>query len=84
MEVITDSEYLKTGITTWIHGWKRNGWKTSATTPVVNQDLWMALEEATEGHDIQWTWPNGHANHADHNRCDRLATAAPRDPKYAL
>jgi ribonuclease HI len=79
VEVITDSEYLKNGITTWIHGWKRNGWKTAAKKPVVNQDLWMALEEATHGHDIQWTWTKGHANHRDNNRCDELATAAARD-----
>src|SRR6266403_1009636 len=54
VEVVTDSEYLKNGITQWIHGWKRNGWKTSAKKPVVNQDLWMELEEAAAGHEIQW------------------------------
>jgi ribonuclease HI len=81
VEVITDSEYLKNGITTWIHGWKRNGWKTAAKKPVVNQDLWMALEQATQGHDIQWTWTKGHAAHEDNNRCDELATAAAREQK---
>jgi ribonuclease HI len=81
VEVITDSEYLKNGITTWIHGWKRNGWKTAAKKPVVNQDLWMELEQATDGHDIQWTWTKGHANHEDNNRCDELATAAAREQK---
>ena len=79
VEVITDSEYLKNGITTWIHGWKRNGWKTAAKKPVVNQDLWMELEQAANGHDIQWTWTKGHANHEDNNRCDELATRAARD-----
>ena len=79
VEVVTDSEYLKNGITTWIHGWKRNGWKTAAKKPVVNQDLWMELEEATAGHDIQWTWTKGHANHEDNNRCDELATRAARE-----
>jgi len=59
VEVITDSEYLKNGITTWIHGWKRNGWKTAAKKPVVNQDLWMDLEQATDGHEIHWTWTRG-------------------------
>ena len=81
VEVITDSEYLKNGITTWIHGWKRNGWKTAAKKPVVNQDLWMDLEQATDGHDIHWTWTKGHANHEDNNRCDELATAAAREQK---
>jgi ribonuclease HI len=79
VEVVTDSEYLKNGITTWIHGWKRNGWKTAAKKPVVNQDLWMELEEATAGHEIQWTWTKGHANHEDNNRCDELATRAARE-----
>ena len=81
VEVVTDSEYLKNGITKWIHGWKRNGWKTAAKKPVVNQDLWMELEQATQGHDIQWTWTKGHANHEDNNRCDELATAAAREQK---
>jgi ribonuclease HI len=79
VEVVTDSEYLKNGITTWIHAWKRNGWKTAAKKPVVNQDLWMELEQAAAGHDIQWTWTKGHANHEDNNRCDELATRAARE-----
>ena len=78
VEVVTDSEYLKNGITTWIHSWKRNGWKTSARKPVVNQDLWMELDSLCEGHTIQWTWTKGHANHTDNNRCDELATRAAR------
>jgi ribonuclease HI len=81
VEVVTDSEYLKNGITTWIHGWKRNGWKTAAKKPVVNQDLWMQLEQATDGHEIHWTWTKGHANHEDNNRCDELATSAARNQK---
>lgn len=79
VEVVTDSEYVKNGITTWIHGWKRNGWKTAAKKPVVNQDLWQELERATEGHDIRWTWTKGHASHEDNNRCDELATRAARE-----
>ena len=79
LEVVTDSEYLKNGITTWIHSWKRNGWKTAAKKPVVNQDLWMALEQATDGHEIRWTWTKGHASHEDNNRCDELATSAARE-----
>jgi ribonuclease HI len=78
VEVVTDSEYLKKGITTWIHGWKRNGWKTSAKKPVVNQDLWEELERAADGHEIRWTWTKGHADHDDNNRVDELATSAAR------
>jgi ribonuclease HI len=79
VEVITDSEYVKNGITQWIHGWKRNGWKTSAKKPVVNQDLWMELDELASKHKIEWTWTKGHADHEDNNRCDELATQAARD-----
>lgn len=78
VEVVTDSEYLKNGITKWIHGWKKNGWKTASKKPVVNQDLWNLLDELVSGHEIKWTWTKGHADHADNNRCDELATAAAR------
>jgi ribonuclease HI len=81
VEVVTDSEYLKNGITTWIKGWKRNGWKTAAKKPVVNQDLWTTLDELVGKHTMQWTWTKGHANHADNNRCDELATQAARNQK---
>ncbi len=79
VEVTTDSEYLKNGITSWIHGWKRNGWKTSAKKPVVNQDLWMQLDELVAKHRVRWTWTKGHADHEDNNRCDELATRAARE-----
>src|SRR6266853_3731692 len=79
VEVITDSEYLKKGITTWIQAWKRNGWKTSAKKPVVNQDLWAELDDAVAGHDIRWTWTKRHAAHDDNNRVDELATLAARE-----
>jgi ribonuclease HI len=79
VEVITDSEYLKNGISKWIHGWKRNGWKTAAKKPVVNQDLWMELDRVADGHRIHWTWTKGHADHEDNNRCDELATRAARE-----
>jgi ribonuclease HI len=79
VEVITDSEYLKNGITNWIHGWKRKGWMTAAKKPVVNQDLWQALDRETARHKTTWTWTKGHANHADNNRCDELATNAARE-----
>ncbi|MBV9505943.1 MAG: ribonuclease HI [Acidobacteriia bacterium] len=79
IEVVTDSEYLKNGITSWIRGWKRNGWKTSAKKPVLNQDLWEALDEEVGRHKIVWSWTKGHASHADNNRCDELASRAARD-----
>ena len=79
VEVITDSEYLKNGITTWIHNWKRRGWMTAAKKPVLNQDLWQALDEQVNRHRVIWTWTKGHASHADNNRCDELATQAARD-----
>jgi ribonuclease HI len=78
VEVITDSEYLKNGITKWIHGWKRNGWKTSSGKPVVNQDLWHELDAHAARHRTTWTWTKGHADHGDNNRCDELATQAAR------
>ncbi len=79
VEVVTDAEYLKNGISTWIHGWKRNGWKTKDKKPVVNQDLWMALAEQVDRHDISWSWTKGHASHEDNNRCDELARLAARE-----
>jgi ribonuclease HI len=79
VEVVTDSEYLKNGITTWIHGWKRKGWMTAAKKPVVNQDLWKELDEQVARHKTTWSWTKGHASHADNNRCDELATAAARE-----
>jgi ribonuclease HI len=81
VEVITDSEYVKNGITTWIHGWKRNGWKTASKEPVVNQDLWNELDQLASQHKVQWTWTKGHADHDDNNRCDELATSAARSVK---
>ena len=79
VEVVTDSEYMKKGITEWIHGWKRKGWMTAAKKPVVNQDLWKELDEQVTRHKTQWSWTKGHASHADNNRCDELATQAARD-----
>jgi ribonuclease HI len=76
VEVITDSEYLKNGITQWIHGWKRNGWRTKSKKPVINQDLWSELDDLTSKHQTRWTWTRGHADHDDNNRCDELATQA--------
>ena len=79
VEVITDSEYLKNGITSWIHNWKRRNWKTSTGKPVVNRELWEALEEEVGRHKVRWSWTKGHASHADNNRADELATRAARE-----
>jgi ribonuclease HI len=76
VEIVTDSEYLRNGMTSWIKGWKRNGWKTSTKKPVTNKDLWMILDELVNAHTITWTWTKGHANHEDNNRCDELASRA--------
>ena len=63
VEIVTDSQYVKNGITEWIHGWKRNGWRTSAKKPVLNQDLWEELDSQVAHHTIRWTWTKGHADH---------------------
>ena len=69
----TDSKYLSDGITKWIHGWKRRGWKTAGKKPVKNQDLWQRLDAAIAGHDIEWRWVKGHAGHRENERADALA-----------
>ena len=79
VEVVTDSQYVKNGITSWIHGWKKKGWMTAGKKPVVNQDLWMALDAQANRHKLTWTWTKGHASHEDNNRCDELATRAARE-----
>ena len=76
VSVEIDSEYVKNGITSWIHNWKRRGWTTSAKKPVKNADLWKKLDEAVSRHDMKWKWVKGHAGHADNNRCDELAREA--------
>ena len=79
----SDSSYLKDGITKWIHGWKKNGWKTAAKKPVANQDLWQRLDEAIAPHQINWQWVKGHAGHPMNERCDDLARLAAEAIKYA-
>jgi ribonuclease HI len=79
VEVVTDSEYLKNGITTWIKAWKRNGWMTSAKKPVLNKDLWTDLDDLCEQHQMRWVWTKGHSDHQDNNRCDELAATAARE-----
>ncbi|MEL7152490.1 MAG: ribonuclease HI [Pseudomonadota bacterium] len=73
--IVTDSTYLRDGITKWIHGWRRNGWKTAAKKPVKNEDLWRALDEAQGRHNVHWDWVKGHAGHDGNERADKLATA---------
>jgi ribonuclease HI len=72
----TDSEYLRKGITEWIHSWKRRGWKTAGKKPVKNQELWQRLEAATHRHTIHWKWIRGHTGHAENECADRLANQA--------
>ncbi len=90
----TDSTYLRDGITRWIARWKRNGWKTASRTPVKNADLWRRLDEAADGHDVEWCWVKGHSGHRGNERADRLARegtaqgrgarAEPREPADAV
>ncbi len=79
VEVITDSEYVRKGITIWISNWKRNGWKSAAKKPVINRDLWEELDEQVNRHNIRWTWTKGHAAHEHNNRADELASRAARE-----
>lgn len=69
----TDSTYVKDGLTKWIHGWKKNGWKTAAKKPVKNKEYWQALDAACARHDITWRWVKGHAGDAGNERADELA-----------
>ncbi|MBI5281244.1 MAG: ribonuclease HI [Candidatus Solibacter usitatus] len=76
VEIVTDSQYVKNGVQSWMDGWKKNGWRTAAKKPVLNQDLWMALDEQAARHTTNWVWTKGHAGHQDNNRCDELARSA--------
>ena len=69
----TDSTYLRDGVTKWIHGWKRNGWKTAAKKPVKNEDLWRRLDDALADHEIDFRWVKGHSGHPENERADELA-----------
>jgi ribonuclease HI len=72
----TDSKYVMDGVTKWIHGWKKNGWKTADKKPVKNEDLWRALEAAADRHEVTWKWVKGHADNKMNNRADELARGA--------
>ena len=73
--VITDSVYVKNGVTQWIHNWKRNGWRTAARKPVKNVELWQRIDEAQARHEVTWEWVKGHAGHPENERADELARA---------
>ena len=75
-DIYTDSTYVMKGITEWVPGWKKRGWKTADKKPVKNVDLWMRLEEAVERHDVRWHWVKGHDGHEMNERADQLAVAA--------
>ncbi len=81
--VVTDSAYVKDGITKWIHAWKRNGWRTGGKKPVKNAELWQRLDAAQARHNVTWEWIKGHAGHPENERADELARAgmAPFKPK---
>jgi ribonuclease HI len=75
VELHTDSQYVKNGITSWIHNWKRNGWRTADRKPVKNEDLWRRLDQALAIHAVDWRWVKGHAGHDMNERADALARA---------
>ncbi|MBM3522298.1 MAG: ribonuclease HI [Alphaproteobacteria bacterium] len=76
VRVTTDSQYVRDGITSWLHGWKKRGWKTADKKPVKNIDLWQALDAAALRHDVAWHWVRGHNGHPENERADALARAA--------
>ena len=73
VDLHSDSEYLRNGISVWIDGWKRNGWRTSAKQPVKNAELWLKLDAARQRHEVRWHWVRGHAGHRENERADELA-----------
>lgn len=73
VDLYTDSTYVRSGIKEWISGWKRNNWRTAAKKPVKNAELWQALDEARQRHDVNWHWVKGHAGHPENERADELA-----------
>jgi ribonuclease HI len=76
VQLYTDSQYVRNGITQWMKDWKRRGWKTADRKPVKNQDLWERLDELAQGHDVTWHWVKGHAGHPENERADALANRA--------
>ncbi len=81
--ITTDSEYVRKGITEWIHGWKKKQWLTADKKPVKNQDLWMELDAQVGRHDTTWKWVKGHNGHPDNERCDELAVHAAKTQTHS-
>lgn len=73
VDLTTDSQYVRQGITEWIHNWKRRGWKTASGSPVKNADLWKRLDDAVAAHTVRWHWVRGHTGHPENERADQLA-----------
>jgi ribonuclease HI len=73
VQVTTDSQYVKQGVTAWMARWKRNGWRTAERQPVKNRDLWERLDQAVSRHELQWRWVRGHTGHPENERADQLA-----------
>lgn len=74
LQIVTDSKYVMQGITQWMAGWKRNGWRTAAKKPVANRELWEKLDSLLSGHTVSWEWVKGHSGHQQNERCDALAS----------
>jgi ribonuclease HI len=83
VDLHTDSQYVRNGIMGWIHGWKKNGWRTADKKPVKNADLWQRLDAAISHHDVTWHWVKGHAGHDLNERADVLARSAIADLRAA-
>lgn len=81
VELTTDSQYVRRGITEWMSGWKKRGWKNAAKKPVKNKDLWQRLDDATQPHEITWHWVRGHDGHPENERADELANKAMDEKK---
>ncbi|HIE42002.1 MAG TPA: ribonuclease HI, partial [Nitrospinaceae bacterium] len=76
IKLTTDSQYVVKGVTEWVKGWVRNGWKTASRQPVKNQELWQELHKLNQHHTITWVWVKGHSGHIENERCDQLANEA--------
>ena len=75
LHIVTDSKYVMQGVTQWMQGWKRNGWRTTAKKPVANRELWEQLDSLLDRHQVSWEWVKGHSGHPQNERCDELASA---------
>jgi len=82
VEIHTDSQYVRNGITQWMHGWKRNGWKTASKQPVKNQELWRELDRLAGIHEVEWHWVKGHAGHEENERADALARRGVEEARF--